>query len=59
MVGEAGGAGDEHAATNLATVRHIALNLLRNERTAKVGVAIRRLKTGWDNRYMLKVLAAG
>jgi predicted transposase YbfD/YdcC len=48
----------DNAPTNLATLRHLALNLLRNERTAKVGVAIKRHKTGWDNDYLLKVLTA-
>ncbi|NLJ29082.1 MAG: ISAs1 family transposase, partial [Deltaproteobacteria bacterium] len=36
--------------------RHIALNLLREEKTAKVGVKNKRLKAGWDNRYLAKVL---
>ncbi|HMF58493.1 MAG TPA: ISAs1 family transposase, partial [Pyrinomonadaceae bacterium] len=36
--------------------RHIALNLLKREKTAKVGVKIKRNKAGWDNNYLLKVL---
>jgi len=49
----------DHAPENLATLRHIALNLLKREKTAKVGIATRRLKAAWDDSYLLRVLAAG
>ncbi|MCB1810522.1 MAG: ISAs1 family transposase [Candidatus Competibacteraceae bacterium] len=48
-----------HAAQNLALVRHLALNLLKNEQSAKVGIKIKRSKAGWDHRYLAKVLAVG
>ena len=46
-----------NAAQNLAILRQIALNLLKQEKTATVGVHNKRLMAGWDNDYLLKVLA--
>ena len=45
-----------NAAENLSRVRRIALMLLKQEKTAKVGVKARRKKAGWDRSYLLKVL---
>jgi predicted transposase YbfD/YdcC len=45
------------SAANLIVLRHIALNLLKQEQSAKVGIKNKRLKAGWDERYLLKVIA--
>lgn len=44
------------SAENLSIVRRIALNLLKQEKTSKVGITARRKRAGWDNKYLLKVL---
>ncbi len=48
-----------YAAQNIALINKIALNLLKNEKSVKVGVKSKRLKAGWDNAYMMKVLTVG
>ena len=42
---------------NLAVLRHISLNLLRHEPSSRVGIHTKRLKAGWDNTYLQRVLA--
>jgi len=46
-----------HGAANLVVLRHMVVNLLRRERTAKVGIKAKRLKAGWDEQYLLNILA--
>jgi len=48
-----------YAAENFSMMNKIALNLLKNEKIVKVGVKTKRLKAGWDEAYMMKVLTVG
>jgi predicted transposase YbfD/YdcC len=41
---------------NFAVLRHIALNLLNQEQTAKGGSKANRLQCDWNEQYLLKVL---
>ena len=45
------------AATNLATLRRLALSLLKREKSEKVGVQTKRQMAGWDCAYLEKLLA--
>lgn len=46
----------DHAARNMATLRRLALNLLRQDTRHKRGVKTRRHRAGWDNDYLLRIL---
>lgn len=47
---------NKNAAQNYSCINRIALNLLKLEKTAKIGVKGKRLKAGWSNLYLRKVL---
>ena len=45
-----------HAPANMALLRHIAVNLLKQEKSAKVGISNKRKRAGWDNNYLERVV---
>jgi predicted transposase YbfD/YdcC len=47
----------DNAPQNFSIIRQLALNLLKQESSLKVGIKAKRLRCGWDTEYFLKVLA--
>lgn len=45
----------DHGPENMATLRHIALNRLKQEKTTEGGIISKQLKVGWGEGYLLKV----
>jgi hypothetical protein len=45
-----------YAADNFAVLRHLALNVLQHQPIKRLSIKARRLKAGWDNAYLLKIL---
>lgn len=45
-----------HAPANMAVLRHIALNLIRADKTRKVGIKISQHRAGWSERYLERLL---
>ena len=48
-----------HGPENLAILRHMALNLLKQEKSSKHGIQTKRFKAGLNENYLLKVLSHG
>ena len=46
----------DHAPENLAVLQHIALNLVKQETSSRASVKTKRLRAGWDDSYLLKIL---
>jgi len=45
-----------YAAENLATLRRLALNLLKREKTKRRGIRGKQLNASWDHPYLLRLL---
>ena len=46
-----------NAPGNLAVIRHMALNLLKQDRTVKASIKGKRKRAGWDNDLLLAVIS--
>jgi predicted transposase YbfD/YdcC len=47
-----------NTAENMATLRHFALNVVKQDGERKVGIATCRKRAGWDRNYLIKLLTA-
>lgn len=45
-----------NAAQNFSLITKIALNILKNDKTHKIGIKGKRLMAGWDNEFIEKML---
>jgi hypothetical protein len=45
-----------NSAQNFSLLSKIALNILKNDKSSKIGVKSRRLKAGWSTSYLEKLL---
>ena len=45
-----------HAAENMSTLRRLALNPVKGEKSLKIGVAAKRKRAGWDLECLRKIL---
>lgn len=46
-----------NAAGNFSILRRLALNLIKQEKSCKRGVQVKRMRAGWDNDYLLTILS--
>ena len=46
----------KNAARNFSTISKMALSILKNDKTTKGSLNLKRLKAGWDEEYLSKLL---
>jgi ribosomal protein L17 len=52
------GSRKRHSAENMALLRHMAVNLVKKERSSKTSFRGKLLKASWNDDYILQLLAA-
>ena len=45
-----------NAAQNMTTLRHFALNIIKQDKERPLGVANSRKRAGWDRSYLIELL---
>lgn len=48
----------KNAQATWVALRHVAVNLLKRDKTVKAGVEAKRLRAGWDREYLLRLLSS-
>ena len=46
----------DNGAETFSRLCRLALNLLKKDKTVKAGIHTKRLKAGWDEHYLLRLL---
>lgn len=46
----------DNAPENMAVLRHMALNMLKKEDSKRISIKSKRLKAGWDNAFLAKII---
>ena len=46
-----------NGAENLSILRRLAMNLLKHDKSVKVGIEAKRKRAGWDEKYLLNILS--
>ena len=49
----------DNSPENMAIIRHMTLNMLKNEKTYKQGIKAKRKRAAWDKEFRLKALISG
>ena len=47
----------DHSAANMTIIRHMSVNIVKNDKSSKASIRGRRLKAGWDDNYLLKLIS--
>jgi predicted transposase YbfD/YdcC len=47
----------DHSAANMTMIRHMAINIMKNDKSSKTSMRGKRLKAGWDDSYLLKLIS--
>jgi predicted transposase YbfD/YdcC len=49
----------KNTAQNMTMLRHFALNIVKQDKARKVGIALSRKRAGWDRSYLISLLTGG